>query len=61
MPIDIDNKFIYYIAHGLDGGLVGFMISGTFISVLFYPMIWFQMATSVALYNIARKQVTERQ
>ena len=55
-----DNKFIYYMAHGLDGGLLGFMISGTFISVLFYPMFWYQMATSVALYNISRKQVSDK-
>ena len=54
----IDNKFIYYIAHGLDGGLIGFIISSTFISVLYYPFIWFQVATSVALFNISRIQLT---
>ena len=34
---NLGNKFVVYMAHGLDGGLVGLLISGTFISVMFYP------------------------
>ena len=52
------NKFILYIAHGLDGGLVGYMVSTIFFSELFYPVFWMQLAMTVALHNISRKAVT---
>jgi O-antigen ligase len=52
-----ENKFILYISHGLDGGLVGFMISGFFISALFYPFFWMQLAMTVALHEVSRNQV----
>lgn len=49
------NDFLIYISHGLDGGLVGFMISGFFISALFYPFLWMQMSMSVALCEISKR------
>ena len=51
-----ENKFILYMAHGLDGGLIGLIISGTFVSVLWYPFFWFQMGMAVALNEISRRQ-----
>ncbi len=53
----LGNKFISYIAHGLDGGLVGCMAASMFFSVLFYPMFWLQLAMTVSLYEISRKQL----
>ena len=53
---DKQNNFILYMSHGLDGGMVGYVISSTFVTVLFYPMFWLQLAMTVALYAIARKQ-----
>jgi O-antigen ligase len=50
------NNFILYTAHALDGGLVGYLISSTFLTVLFYPMFWFQLAFAVALHEVARRQ-----
>jgi len=53
----VDNKFLWYIAHGLDGGLVGSIVSSIFFSVLFYPMFWVQLAMTVALNEISKKQL----
>ena len=54
----LDNKFIWYISHGLDGGLIGYMISSIFISVLFYPMIWLQLAMIVSLNALSNKRIS---
>lgn len=55
----IGNKFIWYIAHGLDGGLVGTIVACVFFSILFYPMFWIQLALTVSLYEITKKQLDE--
>lgn len=49
----IDNRFIYYMTHALDAGMVGFIVSGSFVSVLFYPYFWVALAFTVALNNVA--------
>ncbi len=51
------NKFIWYIAHGLDGGLIGCMVASAFFSILFYPMFWLQLAMTVSLFEISKKQL----
>lgn len=48
-----DNKFIYYMAHGLDAALIGYLLSGFFVTVLYYPYFWINMAMTSALNNIA--------
>ncbi len=50
------DKFSLYIAHGLDGGTIGFMVATIFFSVLFYPIFWVQLAMSVALNQIAKQK-----
>lgn len=54
-----DNRFLLNVAYGLNGGLVGFMISSFFIAVFVYPFFWVQLAMTVALNNIAKKQYSE--
>lgn len=49
------NNAFLMAAYGLDAGLVGFMVSGSFVTVLFYPYFWIQMAFSVALWNSAKR------
>lgn len=51
-----NNKFLLYIAHGLDGGVIGYLVSSFFFTVLFYPIIWVQLAMIVALNEISKKQ-----
>ena len=46
-----EGRFFLYMAHGLDGALVGFLASGFFITVLYYPFFWINFATTAALYN----------
>lgn len=53
------NTFLIYIAHGLDGGMVGFMVATIFFTVLFYPVFWVQLALSVALHQITKNKVAE--
>ncbi|MGH7574226.1 MAG: O-antigen ligase family protein, partial [Longimicrobiales bacterium] len=48
-----DQHFLYQIAHGLDGALIGYMASGFFITVLFYPYFWINLAMAVALNTAA--------
>jgi probable O-glycosylation ligase (exosortase A-associated) len=54
LALTIDNKFMFYTAHGLDAALIGFMVSGSFVTVLYYPYFWINMAFTVALNNIAK-------
>ena len=51
-----DNRFILFSAYGLDGGLIAYMISTIFFSVTWYPMLYVQLAMSVALYEISKGQ-----
>ena len=53
------NKFVLYIANGLDGGMVGFIVSTVFFSVLFYPMFWVQISLTVVLHEISKKQIDD--
>jgi len=51
----LGNNFIFYTAHGLDAGLVGYLVSSFFITVLFYPIFWMQLALTVALNQVSRR------
>jgi O-antigen ligase len=49
-----ESRFIFYMAHGLDCALIGYLVSGFFVTVLYYPFFWINIAMTVALNNIAR-------
>jgi O-antigen ligase len=51
----LNNQFLYYMAHGLDAGLLGYLVAGFFVTVLYYPFFWVQMAITVALYSVTSK------
>lgn len=55
----IDNKFMLYAAHGLDGGMIGYLVSSFFFTVLFYPIVWVQLAMTVALNELSKKKANE--
>ena len=42
----------------MEGSLIGFIVSGVFISILWYPSLWIMMALVVALRNISEVQDT---
>lgn len=54
------NKFIFYMAHGLDGALVGYLVSGFFVTVLYYPYFWINLAMTVALNQVAKIKVFDK-
>ena len=44
--------FYRHIAHGLDAALIGFLVSGSFVTILYYPFFWINLAMAVSL-NVA--------
>ena len=48
-----------YLARAMEGSLIGFIVSGVFISTLWYPSLWVMMALVVALRNISETQSGE--
>jgi putative inorganic carbon (hco3(-)) transporter len=49
------NRFVYFMAFGLDGALIGYLASGFFVTVLFYPYMWVNIGFTMALANVASK------
>ena len=45
------GRFLVQMGYGLDGALIGYMVSGFFVTVLYYPFFWVNFAMSVALMN----------
>lgn len=56
----LDNKFLFYMAHAFDAGMIGFLVSASFVSVLFYPYFWIAAAFTVALNNVAQSALKDR-
>lgn len=50
------DRLLWALAHGLDGAMIGFIVSGSFVTVLFYPYIWMNVAFCSALATVARRQ-----
>lgn len=44
--------FYRNVAHGLDAALVGFLVSGSFVTILYYPFFWINLAMAVSV-NVA--------
>lgn len=49
------GRFLYHMGHGLDGALVGYIVSGFFVTVLHYPYFWINLAlvSSLRLATVA--------
>jgi O-antigen ligase len=47
------RSFEYCLAFGLDLGMAGFLASGAFLAVLYYPHFWILLSLSVALNKCA--------
>lgn len=45
-----------YLARAMEGSLIGFIVSGVFISILWYPALWVMIAFVVALRNVSETQ-----
>jgi len=47
-----DSAFLRQIALGLDAGMIGYLVSAQFVTVLYYPYLWIGIALAVALHNV---------
>ena len=39
------------MSHGLDSALVAYLVAGFFVTVLYYPFFWINLAFTVSLYH----------
>jgi O-antigen ligase len=51
------GRFAFFMAHGLDGAMVGFLVSGFFVTVLYYPFFWISLAMTVALNTAVKRSM----
>jgi len=51
---NIEDPFLYGVSHGLDICLVGYIVNGFFITVLYYPFFWMILILSTSLLNIVK-------
>lgn len=49
-----EGRLTFHLATGLDGALIGFLVSGFFISALYYPFFWINLAMTVSLNTVAK-------
>jgi putative inorganic carbon (HCO3(-)) transporter len=50
------NVFQVELAYGLDAAMITYLVAGFFVTVLYYPFFWINLALTVALNGIARKR-----
>jgi putative inorganic carbon (hco3(-)) transporter len=51
-----DSAFLTHLSFGLDAAMIGYLISAQFITVLYYPYLWIDLALVVALRNVAQRR-----
>ncbi|MDB4915879.1 MAG: Lipid core - O-antigen ligase, partial [Gemmatimonadetes bacterium] len=54
------DEFVAEMANGLDAAMVGFLVSGFFITVLYYPYFWINLALTTALNTAATVRAQPR-
>lgn len=52
---DDDSRYAYYLSLAFSASLVGFFVSGTFLSVLYYPHYFYLTAMIVAARKVAER------
>lgn len=57
----LEDRFLYFMAHGLDGALVAFVAAGYFVTILYYPYFWINLAMTVSLNVATRAKLRSRQ
>jgi len=50
------NNFYHWISIGLDSALVGYLVSGLFVSIVYYPFFWINLVFVVSLNTIANQE-----
>ena len=47
------EAFLVAMSHGLDAALIAFVVAGSFVTVLYYPFFWINLAMTAALHRTA--------
>ncbi len=50
------NDFLLLMGYALDGALISYLVCGFFVTVLYYPFFWINLAMTVALNSIAQQK-----
>jgi putative inorganic carbon (hco3(-)) transporter len=50
------ERFSSAMSHGLDAALWGYLATGFFVTVLYYPFFWINYAMAVALHNVVARK-----
>jgi O-antigen ligase len=53
-----EDQFLAIMSYGFDAALLGFIGSGFFVTVLYYPFFWIHCALTTCLYTAAQKKFT---
>ena len=54
---DPPHVFMTQLSYGFEGALISYLVAGFFVTVLYYPFFWVNLALTVALHSIARQSV----
>ncbi len=52
-----NGRLIFLMAHSFDAAMMGFLASGFFVTVLYYPFFWINLSMTVALGEVARREL----
>ena len=58
--VQVGEDVRVHLARAMEGSLIGFIVSGIFISILWYPALWIMVAFVVALRNISEAKDKEQ-
>jgi putative inorganic carbon (hco3(-)) transporter len=53
------HTFALFIAFGMDGALIAYLVAGFFVTVLYYPFFWVNLGLTVALNLVVRQRPPE--
>ena len=59
MSLESEGKFLATITYGMDAALIGFLVSASFVTVLYYPYFWIHCAFTSSLYIAAKRKFKE--
>jgi putative inorganic carbon (HCO3(-)) transporter len=59
MASKINNKLLFNLTYGLDAGLIGYLVASSFVTVLYYPFFWIQIAM-IVMANSVTKNLYEK-
>ena len=56
ISLKLEDKFLSTITYGMDAALIGFLLSASFVTVLYYPYFWIHCALTSCLYTSAKRK-----